>query len=262
MVAAARPHRRLTRNPLFNVALLLQNFPRPPIFSDALEVSLPEQTRDAALLDLRVVAQRRSNGLELLFEYSAELFEPRHGGVVRERVRRCARALCPPAGFRGRGMGPAEGPRRSRLLLRRRLQGRQLALAATFTTDPVERALDFWSSELELPWRVVLAPYNQVLQQLLDPTSALGRNRDGLDVVLIRLSDFLRDRMDGGAELVRRRIAELVLAAEAAAGRLEVPLLIVSCPAAAGDAGLDAAAWKSSRMPWPRLSRASTPSRP
>ena len=45
----------------------------------------------------------------------------------------------------------------------------RVAVAATFTAEPVQEALDFWMGELGLPASVEFAPYNQVFQQLLDP---------------------------------------------------------------------------------------------
>ena len=49
-----------------------------------------------------------------------------------------------------------------------------IALAATFTAEPVRDALDFWMGELGLPAAVEFAPYGQVFQQLLDPAGLLN----------------------------------------------------------------------------------------
>ena len=46
--------------------------------------------------------------------------------------------------------------------------------------------------ELEIPARPEFAPYNQVFQQLLDPASLLATNTGGLNVLLIRLEDWLK----------------------------------------------------------------------
>ena len=70
----------------------------------------------------------------------------------------------------------------------------RLAIAATFTAEPLEEAMDFWMGELELPASIEFAPYNQVFQQLLDPGSLLSQNRQGVNVVLVRLEDWVRSR--------------------------------------------------------------------
>ena len=67
-----------------------------------------------------------------------------------------------------------------------------IAIAATFTAEPVKEALEFWMEEIGRKGLVEFAPYNQVFQQLLDPNSLLGRNRQGINVVLLRLEDWQR----------------------------------------------------------------------
>ena len=65
IVEAVNPQRRLNGNPLYNVALLLQNFP-PELFpSGSVEATrVPIQT-DAPLLDLRFEAELTSEGLSI-----------------------------------------------------------------------------------------------------------------------------------------------------------------------------------------------------
>ncbi len=74
-----------------------------------------------------------------------------------------------------------------------------LVISATFTAEPVEESLVFWGQELDKPFDVQFGPYNQVFQQLLDPSSLLRRNREGANVVLWRGQDW--DRGWGGVSL-------------------------------------------------------------
>ena len=67
-----------------------------------------------------------------------------------------------------------------------------VAIAATFTAEPLEPVLRFWLDALGLDASVAFAPYNQVFQQLLDSNSLLARNR-GVNVVLVRFEDWIRD---------------------------------------------------------------------
>jgi len=67
-----------------------------------------------------------------------------------------------------------------------------IAVTATFTADPLQDSLDFWMQELELPFKVEFAPYNQVFQQLLETSSLLSRNATGINVVLIRFEDWTK----------------------------------------------------------------------
>jgi FkbH-like protein len=68
-----------------------------------------------------------------------------------------------------------------------------VAIAATFTTDPLISLLRLILDEAGLDLHVLLAPYNQVFQELLTSTSLLATNADGVDVVLLRVEDFVRE---------------------------------------------------------------------
>ena len=78
-----------------------------------------------------------------------------------------------------------------------------MAVAATFTVEPLHDALAFWMEELGLDATIEFAPYNQVFQELLDPGSLLSRNRGGMNLTLVRVEDWLR--FDGGADPDRPR---------------------------------------------------------
>lgn len=65
-----------------------------------------------------------------------------------------------------------------------------IAISATFTAEPIEGSLAFWGEELGTPFDLQFAPYNQVFQQLLDPASVFGQNREGANVILLRFQDW------------------------------------------------------------------------
>jgi FkbH-like protein/FkbM family methyltransferase len=67
-----------------------------------------------------------------------------------------------------------------------------VAVAATFTADPIEEPLAFWLDTLGVPATIKLAPYNQPFQQLLDRTSLLSQNGSGVNVLLVRCEDLAR----------------------------------------------------------------------
>ncbi len=68
----------------------------------------------------------------------------------------------------------------------------KLAISATFTVEPLEESLRFWMQELDGDAEIEFAPYNQVFQQLLDPTSLLSQNQTGINLILIRFEDWQR----------------------------------------------------------------------
>jgi FkbH-like protein/FkbM family methyltransferase len=67
----------------------------------------------------------------------------------------------------------------------------QIAVAATFTAEPLADALTFWMQQFDTPAEIGFAPYNQPFQQLLDPASLLSTNRSGMNVILLRFEDWL-----------------------------------------------------------------------
>ena len=69
-------------------------------------------------------------------------------------------------------------------------------LASTFTVDPLAEALSFLMREVGLDLPAVGAPYGQLFQELLNPGGLFGRNRGGVNVLLLRFEDWWRD--EGG----------------------------------------------------------------
>jgi FkbH-like protein/FkbM family methyltransferase len=65
-----------------------------------------------------------------------------------------------------------------------------LVIASNFTAEPLEDVLNFWGHHFSVPMRIEFAPYNQVFQQLLDTGSALHRNSDGVNVILLGLEEW------------------------------------------------------------------------
>ena len=114
-----------------------------------------------------------------------------------------------------------------------------VAIAGTFTVEPVAASINFWMQELGIPSRVAFASYNQVFQELLDPASLLSRTGKGVNVLLIRLADWLGSpgRTSSSRELkcnnaieVQRTASQFVTAVRQFVQRSAVPLLVVFCP--------------------------------
>ena len=113
---------------------------------------------------------------------------------------------------------------------------RTIAITSTFTAEPLERPLTFWLEELQIPARITFAPYNQVFQQLVDPSSLLGTNRTGVNIILVCLEDWQRNGAGRQAAEVSFQVLEgaardFVGAVTTAAERSATPQLICFCPA-------------------------------
>jgi thioester reductase-like protein/FkbH-like protein len=73
---------------------------------------------------------------------------------------------------------------------------RRIALASTFTTDPLIPIIIGWGRLFECPFEVEPAPYGQVIAPLLDPASPLRSEDVVARVLLVRLIDVYRDRRE------------------------------------------------------------------
>gem|GEM_PF-1667593 len=107
-------------------------------------------------------------------------------------------------------------------------------ISATFTADLIQSGIDFWADKLNLPVKLQLGDYNQVFQQLLNPSSEMAGNELGVNVALLRMSDWLRDfGSDQTAEQisqVEKLREEFSQAVKSFSKRSLSPVLVIICP--------------------------------
>jgi amino acid adenylation domain-containing protein/FkbH-like protein len=235
IAAAAGSSRISDANPLYNVVLLLQNYAETKFTGESFTGEFVDLKSDTALLDLRFLAEERAGGLQLDCEFKTELFDRASvqsllegfAGVLENLGDDPARLVSDFAIPRGM-IQQAEAARR-------REQKQTVAITSTFTAEPLEAPLAFWMKELGIRSEVSFAPYNQVFQQLLDPTSLVLRNRDGFNIILLRLTDWQRFEETANAvearEKIERNVRELAGTLKAVAAGLSAPMLVCLCPA-------------------------------
>lgn len=111
----------------------------------------------------------------------------------------------------------------------------RLAVASTFTAEPLQPVIAFWGRELKTDFDLQFANYNQVMQALLDPNGLFGTNTHGVNVVLLRLEDLWQFSEAGTETLaaLEHNVRSLIDILRAAPARLHVPLLVTLCPPSA-----------------------------
>ena len=237
IVEAVNPEKRLGRSPVYNVAFFMQNTPflQNPRLGEALELSVESEETDSAPLDLRFIAYESGEGVVLKCEYSTDLFEDRtiehlvasYVGMLAEFIERPAIKLSE--------LRVTDDLAAQAASARARDEGQTIALAATFTAEPVEASIAFWMERLGLASRILFAPYNQVFQQLLDPSSLLSINRNGINVILVRFEDWHRPAPPDSSAVAEAEggetVEQLLRALKSAAGRSAVPCIVCLCPA-------------------------------
>ena len=110
-----------------------------------------------------------------------------------------------------------------------------IRIAATFTADVLAEPLAYWMRELAIRADITFLPYGQVFQSLLDPGASQVRRGRGIDVVLIKLDDWVLNRgaKAGGqtpGDDLQGIVQDLLLALTTAAEQSVVPYVIVFCP--------------------------------
>jgi len=239
IIEAVKPNREAGRTPIYNVAFLMQNFAREDHFSKTLRaITLPTDRGLGALLDLRFIAvpDDLPAGWQFACEYRTELFDADTIAHLMDSY--CAileRMLCHLEAQVSSFELSDELETRARAA-RLADEKRTIAITATFTAEPIEESLAFWMEELGIQSEIKFAPYNQVFQQLLAPSSLLTENQKGVNVIFLRLEDWQRDAVDVSEssvsnEQVENNVRDIVLAFKSATERSAIPHLLCLCPA-------------------------------
>ena len=232
IVEAVNPERTAGANPLFNVALLLQNFPVLALGGASFHAGSIYVDAELALLDLRLIVSEVETGLHVACEYNCGLFNESTIDALLEAYSAVLYAVSQSS------MSPVESlPLPESLSLqaaaaRKRDNKAAIVITASFTAQPLEDPLKFLLSELGMEYRVAFAPYQQVFQQLLDPASLL-RSSDGVGVVLLRAEDWLHqnDRPNSAHADDLAQLADELIEAVRAAGSGPSHLIVCFCPA-------------------------------
>jgi hypothetical protein len=114
------------------------------------------------------------------------------------------------------------------------VKNQHLVIAANFTAEPVEESLAFWMRRLGLPFDISFAPFDQIFQQLLDPSSQVSLNTTGINLLLVKLDNWARlneGAAEPEAETWQRNIADLIGALRTVTERSSTPHLLCICPA-------------------------------
>ncbi len=233
IVEAVNPERTSNDNPLFNVGLVMENFPEIELKGRHFEAEHLNFDPEASLLDLRFVAIEKHGGLRLSCEYKSALFAP---GTVHALLQAYAEMLDAIANEPSKLVSDFVLPE---TLVRQAEHGvavrkQRVVVAATYTAEPIREPLEFWLKQLGMPTHIEFALFNQVFQQLLDPSGLFATNELGANVVLVRMEDLRGAEStanDNFEQVVDAGADELLAALQAAARRQSAPIIAVIGPA-------------------------------
>ncbi len=114
---------------------------------------------------------------------------------------------------------------------------RNIVIASNFTIEHVLPTLKEYLDKVH-DCTIEVAPYNQIFQQLLDPSSLFNSNSNGLNVVFLRIEDLIDqkaiDFRVGEDDLARiKRNSDALIECFETFGRSAIPLLLFICPQSA-----------------------------
>ncbi|HYS34418.1 MAG TPA: condensation domain-containing protein, partial [Pseudonocardiaceae bacterium] len=235
----AAPPRNAAYHPLFQHMFNFVDQQEHPLSLGEVEVTELDVPVTGTDFDLFLTLSLRDDRLHATLDHSADLFDPdtAHKLLASFEALLTAVAAGPDTTVDRLDLGPDfRAPQQKTVE-----PAWPVAVAASFTAEPARAVLEHWLRVAGLPASVEFAPYAQVFQQLLDPSGQLGAADDGVNVVLLRWMDWLRDRgpvtIVGAAELLDREFHDLCAAVRAFAERSSAPLVLGICPAPPDFAG-------------------------
>ena len=105
----------------------------------------------------------------------------------------------------------------------------KIAVAANFLATPLRAALAIWLQRLGVVSTPELAPYDSVMQQLLDQDGPVSRA--DLAIILIRVENWCRHDRAISTEMARRNVDIFLRSVESAVKRqMGTVFLIITCP--------------------------------
>lgn len=211
----------------------------------------PIRGPDANPLAIYASEMNRGRPMTLEFAFNHDYLEPAEAEQLSQALRRMLADFAADPEKPISSLAPQFKPRaaveeealRDEPTPERAPDNRHYRVLSGFTADPVVAPLKFWLGKLGLLGKVSLADYNQVFQELLDPSSATRRNRQGANIVLLRPEDWLRERpikVDEEADseqdltFLSQVASEFLEALEKAAATASVPYVVAICAPSPG----------------------------
>ncbi len=238
IIEAVNPQRQADLNPIFNVAFVLQNLPETTRINQALGFEVMPLRHQATALDLRFTANQSADGIALACEYNTALFNPATIDAVLAAYQDVLNQLLKQPETRLIDFSFSSTLQAQALAHASRNRQHRLVVAASFTAEPIEEALAFWMQQFSMSSHIEFAPYNQVLQTLLDPQGLFAANRDGTNLILLRIEDWIRYAPESSSveqrlHIMQSNADELINAVRDFTKHSRTALIVGLCPPSA-----------------------------
>lgn len=179
LVEELHPERDLSYSPLFQVLFVHNEETATGVEIPGLSIDALPSHSGTAQFDLSLYLSESRDQLQGFFEYNTDLFDAmtieqmaHHFVALLEQIVAHPDAVL------------------DTLVADIPIQKLNIVISAAFTAEPLAESLHFWMLQQQIPAHIRFAPYSQVFQQLLDPTSLLATNAEGVNVIVLRLEDW------------------------------------------------------------------------
>lgn len=189
------------RNPLFDTVFIFHNeseMEGDNVAFDGLLFSRYKLENSTSKLDFKIDAQMSKSGeLHCNLEYNTALFKET---TIMNFINKYKLLLDKVIELQKQKLSSFEvfNEQEKKLLdEKRKLNSEKLdeltvAVSATFTSEPIEDYIVWWSKKFNMEVKLNFAQYNQVFQELINPESLLSSNK-GINLLLIRFEDWMRN---------------------------------------------------------------------
>ena len=222
LVEELQPERSLSLSPLFQVMFILQNAPKSTLSLPGLTLSHLGAETETSKFDMILLMTEAGDGLAAALQYNTDLFNASTISYLLGHFQALLESIVSNPGEKIRTLVAAIP-----------IQKLSIAVTATFTAGPVEDSLRFWMESLGVPSSIKFAPYAQVFQQLLDSSSVLATNDEGINVILVRLEDWAQSLSHSEEDfhpMLESNVSEFLSSLEAFQSLNAAPCFILLCP--------------------------------
>lgn len=217
-------------NPLFNVALLLQNYPIPKHFAAGVGAAVIPTYAGGADLDLRYIAGELNGSFVVVCEYNAELFGADTVRLTLDALSKTLEMMTQRPDMSVQDLDYF-GDLEQHAARHAPAPAGTLHVAGNFNVDPIVDSLTYWLEELTPPMSLSVDGYDQAYQALLklqDP----GQEGDAT-AIFIRLTDWMGAVDQASAAqvlLLQSRCDEFYELLAGQLSRTRRAVIVVICP--------------------------------
>lgn len=157
--------------------------------------NIPDASQHVSLMDLSLMGKEGEAGIDMRLEYNTEIFEVETVTEIGEKLKEMIGLILQNNEFPLEEINAYTNKRR--MAVQKKTMDEpaleiNIVISATFTADPLSDYIKWWCDKFNIHGNILMAPYHQVFQQLLQEDSLLGSNR-GFLLLLIRFEDFIRE---------------------------------------------------------------------